>query len=76
MLGIFGMVFFWEVINFIFNNLRLNVAFDSSHSIGQISAYLFKSTMFMHSIGLLFVLFGTSFFVRRLGERIALSLIS
>lgn len=74
-LGIFGMVFFWEVINFIFNNLRLNVAFDSSHSIGQISAYLFKSTMFMHSIGLLFVLFGTSFFIRRLGERIALLLI-
>ncbi len=74
-LGIFGMVFFWEVINFIFNNLRLNAAFDSSNSIAQISAYLFQSTMFMHLIGLLFVIFGTSLFVRKLGERTALLLI-
>jgi AAA family ATP:ADP antiporter len=74
-LGIFGMVFFWEVINFIFNNLRLNAAFDTSANIGQISAYLFQSTMCMHLIGLLFVVFGTSLFVKKLGEQIALLLI-
>jgi ATP/ADP translocase len=73
--GIFGMVFFWEIINFIFNNLRLNAAFDNSSNIGQISAYLFQSTMFMHIIGLFFVIFGTSLFVRKLGERISLLLI-
>lgn len=73
--GIFGMVFFWEIINFIFNNLRLNTAFNNSNNIAQISAYLFQSTMFMHLIGLLFVIFGTSIFVRKLGERISLLLI-
>lgn len=70
--SIFGMVFFWEIINFIFNNLRLNVAFKSAESIGQISSYLFQSTMLMHLIGLLFVIFGTSFFIRKMGERAAL----
>lgn len=74
-LGIFGMIFFWEIINFIFNNLRLNAAFDNSSSIAQISAYLFQSTMLMHLIGLIFVVFGTSIFVRKLGERVALLLI-
>ena len=74
-LGIFGMIFFWEVINFIFNNLRLNTAFDTSSNIAQISAFLFQSTMYMHIIGLLFVIFGTSVFVRKLGERVALLLI-
>jgi AAA family ATP:ADP antiporter len=74
-IAIFGMVFFWEIINFIFNNLRLNVAFQSSESIGQISSYLFQSTMLMHIIGMVFVLFGTTFFVRKFGERVALLLI-
>ena len=74
-LGIFGMIFFWEIVNFIFNNLRLNAAFDNSNSIAQISVYLFQSTMFMHLIGLFFVIFGTSLFVRKLGERVALLLI-
>lgn len=74
-LGIFGMIFFWEIINFIFNNLRLNAAFDNSSNIGQISSYLFQSTMFMHLIGLFFVIFGTSLFVRKLGERTSLLMI-
>lgn len=74
-LGIFGMVFFWEIINFIFNNLRLNVAFNSSETIAHISAYLLKSTIFMHLTGLFFAIFGTSFFVNTLGERKSLLLI-
>jgi AAA family ATP:ADP antiporter len=74
-LGIFGMIFFWEVINFIFNNLRLNAAFHNSTSIAEISSFLFQSTMFMHLIGLFFVIFGTSIFVRKLGERTALLMI-
>lgn len=74
-IAIFGMVFFWEIVNFIFNNLRLNVAFQCAESIGQISSYLFQSTMLMHIIGMIFVLFGTTFFVHKFGERITLLLI-
>lgn len=74
-LGILGIVFFWEVINVIFNNLRLNVAFEASSSIVQISSYLFESTFYMHIIGLFFAFFGTSFLVRILGERRSLILI-
>lgn len=74
-LSIFGMIFFWEIVNFIFNNIRLNIAFDQAVEITDVSAYLFKSTMFMHLIGLALVVFGTTIFVRYLGERIALLLI-
>lgn len=74
-LGIFGMIFFWEIVNFIFNNLRLNIAFAQAEKITQISAFLFKTTMITHLIGLLMVVFGTTVFVRYLGERISLILI-
>lgn len=73
--GIFGMTFFWEIINVIFNNLRLNVAFLEANSISGITAILYQNIMYMHIFGLLFVLFGTKNIIKYLGERVALVLI-
>lgn len=74
-LGIFGMTFFWEVINVIFNNLRLNVAFLEAESISGITAILYKNIMFMHIFGLFFVCFGTRNIINYFGERAALLMI-
>jgi AAA family ATP:ADP antiporter len=74
-LGIFGMMFFWEIVNFTFNNLRLNIAFSQAEKITEISAFLFKTTMITHLTGFILVVFGTTLFIKFLGERISLLLI-
>lgn len=74
-IGIFGMTFFWEVINVIFNNLRLSIAFSEATSMCGITAILYKNILFMHFFGLFFVLFGTKNIIIYLGERIALLLV-
>lgn len=74
-LGIFGMTFFWEVINVIFNNLRLNIAFSEATSLCGITAILYKNILLMHIFGLLFVLLGTKNIIQYCGERVALILI-
>jgi AAA family ATP:ADP antiporter len=74
-LGIFGMTFFWEVINVIFNNLRLNIAFSEATSLCGITAILYKNILFMHIFGLFFVLLGTRNIIQYFGERTALLLI-
>jgi AAA family ATP:ADP antiporter len=71
-LGIFSITFFWEVVNVIFNNLRLNIAFAEATSLSDITAILYKNIFFMHLFGLVFVLFGTKNLVKYWGERIAL----
>lgn len=71
-IGIFCMTFFWEVINVIFNNLRLNIAFCEANSISEITAILYKNIFFMHLFGLFFVLFGTKNIIQYCGERVAL----
>lgn len=74
-LGIFGMTFFWEFINVIFNNLRLNIAFSEATSLCGITAILYKNILFMHLFGLLFVLIGTKNIIQYFGKKIALMLI-
>jgi AAA family ATP:ADP antiporter len=74
-LGIVGMMFFWEIINVTFNNLRLVTAFsDSLHSRDFLS-FLFYSTTITSIISFLFILLGTNAIIRFLGTRIALLLI-
>ncbi len=74
-LGVFSLTFFWETVNVIFNNLRLNVAFLEAESISGITAILYKNIMFMHIFGLFFVFFGTKNILRYFGEKIGLILI-
>jgi AAA family ATP:ADP antiporter len=75
-LGIFGMTFFWEVVNVIFNYMRLGIALSKgSDSLTGITAFLYRDVFFMHTIGLFIVLIGTSSIVRIFGERVAIILI-
>jgi AAA family ATP:ADP antiporter len=74
-LSIVGMMFFWEIVNVIFNNLRLIIAFSDTHEIGQFSSFLFKSTAITSLISLFFVVIGTNGIIRLLGERKGILLI-
>lgn len=74
-IGIFGLTFFWEVINVIINNLRLNIAFSEASSMCEITAILYKNIFFMHIFGLFFVLFGTKNIITFFGIKAALVLI-
>lgn len=74
-LGIFGMVYFYEVIATVLSYLRLGVAQAHSLNISQVSAFLFKMMFIMHLVGFFMSLFGTSTLMKRVGERTCLMLI-
>ncbi len=73
--GIFGMVFFYEVLATVLSYLRLGVAQSNSANISQISAFLFKLIFIMHTVGFFLSLFGTSTMLKKFGERTCLMLI-
>jgi len=74
-LGIFSMVFFYEVLNVILSYLRLSVAQKESGSIAGTSAFLFKWVFIMHFIGFVISFFGTRSLLRRLGTRTCVFLV-
>lgn len=69
MLGIFGMIFFWEIINVIFSYLRLGAVKEASGSTIQFGAYLYQQMVIFHLVGLFIVLIGTRTLIVWLGER-------
>ncbi len=74
-LGIFGMVYFYEVIATVLSYLRIGIAQADAHSIAQISASLLGMVFWVHMVGFFLSLFGTSTMMNRLGERTCLMLI-
>lgn len=74
-LGIFGMVYFYEIVATILSYLKLGVAQNSSVNLAGTSAYLFWIAFTAHSVGLLIAFFGTSNLLKRLGERVCLLLV-
>lgn len=75
MLGIFGMLFFYEVINVVFGYERLGVGQAAASSISGISAFLLEQIIWVHFVGLLIVLFGARTLIRLFGERLCLLMI-
>lgn len=69
LLGIFGLVFFWEVTNVVLQYQRLAIGAKASSSISQFSCFLFEQVFLMHAIGLVIVVFGTRMFISWFGER-------
>lgn len=69
MLGMFGMIFFWEVINVIFSYLRLGAVKEASGSTLDFGVYLYQQMVVFHLIGLVIVMIGTRTMVTWLGER-------
>ncbi len=74
-LGIFGMVFFYEVIATVLSYLRLEVAQTQAHNMSQFTSFLFLVTFMYHTAGVFIALFGTTTLLKRLGERVCLVLI-
>ncbi|MCX5922522.1 MAG: hypothetical protein NTX86_04305 [Candidatus Dependentiae bacterium] len=74
-LGIFGMVFFYEVISTVLGFMRLEVAQANAKSLSDVSGFLLEMSFMYHLAGVFIALFGTSALLKRLGERICLILI-
>ncbi len=74
-LGIFGMIYFYEVIATILSYLRLGIAQSNAATVSDVSAFLFKMVFMTHAIGFLISLFVTQTLLKRFGERICLLLI-
>ena len=75
LLGIFCMVFFYELINVVLNYQRLGIAQANSASISEVSSILFKIIFLTHLVGFLISFFGTKILLNKLGERLCLLLI-
>lgn len=74
-LGIFGMVFFYETVSTVLGYLRLGAAETGAESISDVSKVLFEIAFKAHFVGFLISLIGTQALLSRLGTRICLLLI-
>jgi len=74
-LGIFGMVLFYEVLNTILGYQRLGVAQSASNNVSEVSAELYKQMFAMHCIGFFISLIGTKNLMQWFGEKVCLTLI-
>jgi ATP:ADP antiporter, AAA family len=74
-LGIFGMLFFYEVVSTVLSYHRLGVAQDSAADISGVSGFLFKVAFIQHFFGILISFLGTRTLLRVFGERICLLLV-
>ncbi len=74
-LGIFGMVFFYETVSTVLGYLRLGAAETGAESISDVSKVLFEIAFKAHFVGFLISLIGTQALLSRLGTRFCLMLI-
>jgi AAA family ATP:ADP antiporter len=74
-LGIFSIVFFYEVIDTVLSYLRLGVAQANGASLAEVSAFLFETALIAHVVGIIVSLFGTKVLLQKLGERVCLILV-
>jgi ATP:ADP antiporter, AAA family len=73
--GIFGIVFFYEVINKILSFQRVYIAQSGSESVSDMSIFLYKTIFLMHLVGFFIASLGTRPLIEWLGERRALMLV-
>jgi AAA family ATP:ADP antiporter len=74
-LGIFGIVFFYEILAKALGYLRLIIADSTASNVSDISSFLFKQIFVMHLVGFFISLFGTSYLLKRFGTRLCLLVI-
>lgn len=74
-LGIFGLVFFYETISTVLSYLRLGVAEANATNISDMSRLLFEMVFKTHAIGLVISLFGTRTLCQKLGTTFCLFLV-
>jgi AAA family ATP:ADP antiporter len=67
-MGIFGMVFSFEVINIMFDyQMHVLMSIETSNHVGAMSSFMFFYTGSFQALSLLFALFGTSALLKRFG---------
>jgi ATP:ADP antiporter, AAA family len=74
-LGIFGMVFFYEIVSTVLGYLRLGIAEAGASSISDVSKVLFEIAFKAHFVGFVISLIGTQALLSRLGTRVCLMFI-
>lgn len=74
-MGIFSVIFFYEVINVILSYQRLIIADQAATGVAGLSCSLFEQVFFVHFFGFVISLFGTTILLRTLGERKCLLLV-
>lgn len=71
-LGIFGMLFFYEVIDTVLNFQRLGLTRQAATCVGDFACSLYGQVFFTHFFGFFISIFGTTILLRILGEQWAL----
>jgi len=74
-LGIFSMIFFYEVLNTIMSLLRIKVAQSATASVAQMTQFLLGWVFIMQLAGFFIALIGTSTLLRKLGTKTCVMLI-
>jgi len=73
--AIFGIIFFYELINVVLGYQRLLLAKGASADISELNCVLFKQVLLIHFFGFLLSFLGTNTLLRLLGERRCLLLL-
>lgn len=74
-LGIFGMMFFYELVNVVLGIQRAVIVQAGAKSAAAFTGTMFYQRFLMQSLGFIVSFFGTRVLVKKLGERICLLLI-
>lgn len=75
-LGIFGVIFFWEIVSVVLNYERLGVAQKAAaHNMSVQSCFILNLEFWSHFVGLFITLIGTRTLLNLLGERKSLILV-
>lgn len=74
-MGIFGMTFFFELVNQVIKVENIIFGKTSSSTISELAYFLIRQALIVHLVGLVIVLFGTRMIIKTLGELKALMLI-
>lgn len=74
-LGIFGMIYFYEMVAAVLSVIRLGAAETGALTISDKTSYLFATAFGTHVLGFFISIVGTRTLLRYLGERICLLLI-
>ncbi len=68
-LGIFGIMFFWEIVNVFLNLERIGAANRAGATLSHKTFFMLEQDFWVHAVGFVITLAGTRIFLNLLGER-------
>jgi ATP:ADP antiporter, AAA family len=73
--GMFGIIFFYELVNTVLSYQRILVAKNQTTSLAGMTTFLYETTFFTHLLGLIISLFGTRWLIDKFGEKLCLMMV-